>query len=195
MNKEASFWGSLRRVKAPPGKRPDFDRFLRAVTTSEPGPVPIGDSFADYEVMGALLNERVRNLMVEAVEGQKPDFTSVALPYAGYAAMRSGWERDANMLYFDFGPVGYRHAHQDKLQVMIWAYGRQVLFDPGRINYLETRHQNYCMDTFSHNTVLVDHRPQRRIWYEHPHPDDRPYPKVSDFEWESTPGFNCWIST
>ena len=73
--KEASFWGSLRRVKAPADRKPDFDRFLRAVTTNEKGPVPVGDSFADYEVMGALLGERVRNLMVEAVEGRKPNFS------------------------------------------------------------------------------------------------------------------------
>ena len=74
MNKETSFWGSLRRVKAPPGRQPDFDRFLRAVNTSEPGPVPVGDSFADYEVMGALLGERVRNLMVEAVTQKVSDY-------------------------------------------------------------------------------------------------------------------------
>ena len=121
----------------------------------------------------------------EGKQGRKPEFESVLLPYAGFAAMRSGWERDANMLYFDFGPVGYRHAHQDKLEVILWAYGRQVLFDPGRVNYSDTRHSNYCMDTFSHNTVLVDDRPQRRIWYRHPHPDKMPYEEVDNYRWVS----------
>jgi len=127
-----------------------------------------------------------RWIVSDGKDGRKPDFTSIVLPYAGFAMMRSGWERDGHMLYFDFGPVGYRHAHQDKLEVMVWAYGRQILFDPGRVNYADTPHQNYCMDTHSHNTVLVDHRPQRRIWYEDPHPDKRPYPKLKDFDWEST---------
>ena len=67
------FWKSLRRVKVRGDKKPDFERFLRAVTTREPGPVPVGDTFADAEVMGALLRERVRNLTVEPIEGQKPD--------------------------------------------------------------------------------------------------------------------------
>jgi len=126
-----------------------------------------------------------RWIVTDGKSGAPPDFTSVVLPYAGYAAMRSGWGRSDNMLYFDFGPVGYRHAHQDKLEVMIWAYGRQVLYDSGRTNYADTPHQNYCMDTFSHNTVLVDDRPQRRKWYNDPNPAKRPYPRLTDYEWKS----------
>jgi len=118
-------------------------------------------------------------------EGVPPDYGSVVLSYAGFAAMRSGWGRDDNMLYFDFGPVGYRHAHQDKLEVILWAYGRQILFDPGRMDYSDTRHSNYCMDAFSHNTALVDNRPQRRKWYAHPRPDESPYQPLDDFQWEA----------
>ena len=130
--------------------------------------------------------EDFRWIVTDGKEGHAPEFTSIALPYAGFAAMRSGWGRDDNMLYFDFGPVGYRHVHQDKLELMLWAYGRQVLFDPGRMNYADTPHQRYCMDTFSHNTVLVDNRPQRRLWYENPPPDQRPYKKLTDYQWETT---------
>lgn len=125
-------------------------------------------------------------IVTDGQEGRKPDFTSIVLPYAGFAAMRSGWATDDNMLYFDFGPVGYRHAHQDKLEVILWAYGRQILFDPGRIIYEENRYNNYCLDTFCHNTALVDNRPQRRIWYKAPHPDNSPYKQLSDFNWKST---------
>ena len=45
------------------------------------------------------------------------------------SSMRSGWETNANYLMCDAGPVGYRHAHQDKLNLVVWAYGRQILFD------------------------------------------------------------------
>jgi uroporphyrinogen decarboxylase len=38
--------------------KPDFERFRRAVTTKEPGPVPFGDLFADPGTMGAFLKER-----------------------------------------------------------------------------------------------------------------------------------------
>jgi len=129
--------------------------------------------------------EDFRWIASDGAEGRAPEYTSCILPHAGAGAMRSGWERDANYLSFDFGPVGYRHAHQDKLNVVVWAYGRQILFDPGRRDYSDTPHGNYCTDTFSHNTVLVDNRPQRRPWYQNPSPTKMPYQPVSDVEWES----------
>jgi len=125
-------------------------------------------------------------IATDGAQGGPPQFTSCFLPYAGAAAMRSGWQRDANYLGLDFGPVGYRHAHQDKLNVVLWAYGRQILFDPGKMDYSDTPHGNYCTDTFSHNTALVDNRPQRRRWYQHPSPKRMPYKPVEDVQWQST---------
>ena len=119
-------------------------------------------------------------------EGAAPAFRSTMLPYAGYFAMRSGWERDANHLAFDAGPIGWKHCHEDKLNVVMWAYGRLVLFDPGRGNYDDTPLGNYCMDTFGHNTVIVDNRPQRRKWST-PDPSQMPYKPLSDVRWRTTP--------
>ena len=95
-------------------------------------------------------------------EGTMPGFASVLLPYAGFAVMRSGWERDASYLLFDGGLLGYGHVHQDKLQVVVHAYGREVLYDGGGGNYESSKWRRYSVDTFSHNTVLVDGLPQRR---------------------------------
>jgi uroporphyrinogen decarboxylase len=47
------------KMRRPRGRKPDFDRFLRAVTSREPGPVPIGDLFADYETVGHYLGQRI----------------------------------------------------------------------------------------------------------------------------------------
>ncbi len=175
----------------PAGTEPLYNLYLKimtpdrsAPTTNDNGPVNVVD------ILNKALErfpdrQDFRWVTTDGREGSPPDYTSVYLPYAGYAAMRSGWGRQDHMLYFDAGPVGYRHAHQDKLEVMIWAYGRQVLFDPGRQNYDETPLQNYCMDTHSHNTVMVDHRPQRRKWYNDPHPDHMPYQKLDNVRWES----------
>ena len=126
----------------------------------------------------------------DGAEGAPPGYTSVYLPYAGQGAMRSGWERDANCLSFDFGLVGYRHAHQDKLNLVLWACGRQVLFDSGLGDYADNAFTNYARDTFAHNTVLVDSRPQRRKWYQHPRPEEMPYQPLTDVVWESSPAFD-----
>ncbi|MBM3212895.1 heparinase, partial [Candidatus Poribacteria bacterium] len=95
-------------------------------------------------------------------EGTMSEKTSYPFPYAGYYVMRSGWDEKANYLCFDAGPLGYGHVHQDKLNVVIWAYGREILFDAGGGSYERSKWRSYDIDTFSHNTVLVDGYPQRR---------------------------------
>lgn len=97
-------------------------------------------------------------------EGRPPDYRSVVLPHAGYIAMRTGWEDDANYVGFDVGSIGLGHAHQDKLNLVLWAYGRRMLIDPGHGDYGSGKFSAWAMDTFSHNTALVDNRPQRRKW-------------------------------
>lgn len=130
----------------------------------------------------------------KGAHGTKPDYLSVVFPYAGYLAIRSSWATNANYLCFDAGPVGYRHAHQDKLGLVLWAYGRQILYDPGRQAYDDTNpYQQYCMDTFSHSTGLVDNRPQRRNWYSNPNPVNWPYTAAETF-WYSISNSAVWAS-
>ena len=95
-------------------------------------------------------------------EGQPPRDVSHGFPFAGYCVMRSSWEADANMLCFDAGPTGIAHIHQDKLNVMLWAYGREILLDTGGGPYESSEWRRYGLDTHSHNTILVDGLPQRR---------------------------------
>lgn len=177
------------------GSEPLFDLFLKVMTPDRL--TPATNDNAPVAVPAFLAKARARFpdhphfrwAASDGREGKPPGYTSVVLPYAGFAAMRSGWERDAHLLYFDFGPVGYRHVHQDKLAIAFWAYGRQILFDSGRGRYGESppRMQNYALDTFAHSTVIVDQRPQRRPWYENPHPRHRPYVPADDCGWVSTP--------
>jgi hypothetical protein len=94
--------------------------------------------------------------------GKPPTKTSYDFPYAGYRVLRSGWEPDANYAVLDSGPLGYGHVHQDKLNLVVWAYGREILFDGGGGSYEASPYRSFATDTFGHNTVLVDGKPQRR---------------------------------
>ena len=81
--------------------------------------------------------EDFRWFLTDGAQGRSPEKTSVFLDWSGLAVMRSGWEKNANYLLFRVGPMGYGghmglgHAHQDKLDVMLWAYGRELLFVNG----------------------------------------------------------------
>jgi hypothetical protein len=95
-------------------------------------------------------------------QGTPPAETSHAFPYAGYYVMRSGWQPDACWLWFDGGPFGYGHQHEDKLEIIVTAYGKRFLVDPGNYTYERSKWRSYFIDSPSHNVVLVDGQPQRR---------------------------------
>ena len=87
--------------------------------------------------------------------------------YAGVGVMRSNWDRDANYLFFDAGPVGVLHGHEGKLAVEVVAYGRSLVEDLGIHTYATTErdipfHQFFTASA-AHNTVIADGKSQVRL--------------------------------
>lgn len=88
--------------------------------------------------------------------GKKPEVLSCAFPYAGHFVMRSGWDVQDRYLFFDGGPFGYGHQHEDKLNIMVYAHGRVHVVDPGNYPYDSSQWRKYVLSTRAHNTVMVD---------------------------------------
>jgi hypothetical protein len=95
-------------------------------------------------------------------EGTLPDHTSHFFPYAGQVVMRSGWDREALFLGFEAGPFGYGHQHEDKLSVVIFAYGKDLLVEGGSYAYDASKWRRYVLASAAHNLVLVDGQGQAR---------------------------------
>lgn len=89
-------------------------------------------------------------------QGTPPDHASHCFPYAGQMVMRSGWETDARYLLLDAGPFGLGHQHEDKLSIVVHAFGKQLIADPGNYAYDSSPWRKYTIDTPAHNTVMVD---------------------------------------
>lgn len=121
--------------------------------------------------------------------GKPPKTTSHAFPWSGHYVMRSGWDPDATYLLFDAGPFGYGHQHEDKLHLVLWAWGRQLLLDPGNFSYDRSRWRRYVLQTYGHNTVLVDgldqNRRRLRETYFWPKPWTGAGPATQDARWAS----------
>jgi hypothetical protein len=98
----------------------------------------------------------------EGREGSPPSWTSVALPYAGYYVMRTGWAPDAVWGLLDGGPFGYGHQHEDKGNVLLHAYGRLLLAEGGNYAYDSSEMRRYVLSTRAHNTIRVDGQDQNR---------------------------------
>jgi len=98
--------------------------------------------------------------------GRPPEQTSIAFPYAGYYVMRSGWAADDIWAILDGGHFGYGHQHEDKLSLLVHAYGRLLLTEGGNYAYDASEMRRYVLSTRSHNTIRVDgHDQNRRLRY------------------------------
>ena len=95
-------------------------------------------------------------------EGVPPPFSSVAMPYSGYAVMRSGFGAEDSFAMLECAPFGFAHQHEDKLEVLLWACGKELLSDEGGYRYDTSDMRKYCLSSYSHNTAIVDGMGQNR---------------------------------
>lgn len=166
----------------------DFTLLMRTPDGSSPrvNDTPNTQDVASILEVGAELypdREDYRWAATNGTEGRPPSTVSHFFPNAGYCLMRSGWSDDASVLCFDAGPTGIAHIHQDKLNVALWAYGREILLDTGGGPYEQSKWRRYGLDTHSHNTVLVDGQPQKR----EPFASFKP---LDDVVWQSNDAFD-----
>ncbi|RLB12306.1 MAG: hypothetical protein DRG82_17230, partial [Deltaproteobacteria bacterium] len=99
---------------------------------------------------------------VKEYPGPPPGQTSHLFPYAGYGIMRQSWTPQSQYLLFDLGYYGTNHQHEDKLNIILYAYGRELLHDPGIYRYSRDEFERYFRGSRGHNLVLVDGKGQRR---------------------------------
>jgi hypothetical protein len=96
--------------------------------------------------------------------GTKPKTgPSYIFPYAGQLISRSDFGDDAQYSFFDIGPWGSGHQHNDKLHLSVFAFGRDLLVDGGRFAYrgeVANKFRKYATGSASHNLILVDGKGQ-----------------------------------
>lgn len=93
-------------------------------------------------------------------EGIKPEGNpSVLFPWAGHMVSRSGFGDQAHWSFFDVGPWGSGHQHNDKLHLSVSAFGKDFLVDAGRFAYrgaVAEKFRGYARGSQGHNVVLID---------------------------------------
>lgn len=99
-------------------------------------------------------------------------------PYAGVTFLRQPPSAGDLYLAFDGGPFGRGHQHEDKLGFWLYAYGRNLIVDPGRHLYDQSAasYLPYLRSTRAHSTILIDglsqHSKGRRDAWIATEPDD-----------------------
>ncbi len=127
----------------------------------------------------------------EGKAGTLPIETSYAFPYAGYYVMRDHWGADAQYLVFDggyFGSLcklrGSEHLHEDKLNFILYAYGRPLIIDPG-VCQGDDDFESYFRSTCGHNSLMIDGKGQCRRFM-----TDEEITPDPNTRWLTTPSFD-----
>jgi hypothetical protein len=95
--------------------------------------------------------------------GEKPKgLPSSIFPWAGHFITRNNWEKEAHWSFFDVGPWGQGHQHNDKLHISLYAHGRQLLVDAGKYTYRSDEWRDYFRGSKSHNVILVNDNDQNK---------------------------------
>lgn len=103
-----------------------------------------------------------RYVLSRGKEGKKPSYTSVWMPWAGWYVMRSGWGEDDYYAFFEVGPFGTAHQHEDKLNVLLYAYGQPLVTECGIYAYDKSDFRRYSISSRGHNVASVDGKEQNR---------------------------------
>ena len=91
-----------------------------------------------------------------AVVQWPPALPSETLAGVGLVILRRGSGTNAVCAFLDYGPHGGDgHGHFDKLNLMLFANGREWLLDPGRITYAHKEYKTWVKTTAAHNTVTL----------------------------------------
>lgn len=127
----------------------------------------------------------------KGAEGTPPAKTSMFLDWSGLAAMRSGWEPDANYLFYRPGPIGAGHCHQDALTINVASYGRLLIFSSEGGSYEKSKWRDWAVSSYAQNVVIVDGLAQCRPLSNDPMKDPNMVAqKPLDAKWESTPVYD-----
>lgn len=117
----------------------------------------------------------IRYVLSKGKSGTPPSACSVHFPHGGWTIMRSSYTgrpyEQARHLVFKSSSGA--HGHLDVLSITAYAFGRELLIDPGIRSYERADVQRYLQTSY-HNTVCIDNRNQPRTagktdkWFSNP---------------------------
>ncbi len=105
----------------------------------------------------------IRYVLSKGQTGVVPSASSVNFPHGGWTIMRSPYtERPYEQArHLVFKSSSGAHGHLDVLSLTAYAFGRQLLIDPGIRSYERADIERY-LQTAYHNTVCIDNSNQPR---------------------------------
>ena len=167
-----------------------YDYYVKIVAPSGEVPAVNDSGWSDARASLAqgysLFPERTdfQYIATNGREGTKPSYTSTWMPWAGWYMMRSGWGEDDLYTHFEVGPYSPGHQHEDKLSLILYAYGKRLITEGGTYSYDTSDWRKYVLSARAHNVSKVDGKYQNRHDYE----------PEADLEYSLEPMANRWVT-
>ena len=102
--------------------------------------IPVHDSWARFEDIKP--SDRARSVLFSGM---------------GHAWLGQGEDKHQTQVHLHFSEGGHGHDHADMLNLMLYAFGEELLPDLG---YTHTRYRPWTVSTLAHNTVVIDEQDQ-----------------------------------
>ena len=140
-----------------------WDYMLKVVRPNGFGPL---NSDSDYE--GVLSSRYLKLIGPEAppawkhiVSGGKEGRIPRESPtqfweWSGHVVFRDHWRQDGQWAFFDVGPYGSAHYHQDRLHLSVTLGREDFLVDTGRYHYKAGPLRDYFQGPKGHNLILLN---------------------------------------
>jgi hypothetical protein len=147
-----------------PGIEAGWNYFTYVMSPRGSGPM---DNDSDYEFnalwVRGLAGEYGRGDWLYVATGGREGTAPALWPtqyfgWAGQAVMRSGWRAHDQWAFFQGGPYGSDHQHDDRLQLDVSGEGRDFFVDNGRYTYEPGPWREYFAGVDGHNGILLDGR-------------------------------------
>ncbi|MBD3291994.1 MAG: hypothetical protein GF393_03660 [Armatimonadia bacterium] len=90
------------------------------------------------------------------VSGPDDDAPGAVFPKAGWASLRSGWERGGTFIAFVCSDSGTGHAQRHQNTFLVYRDSTLMTTDPGYASGTSGAVREYTRGTVGHNSVLVD---------------------------------------
>lgn len=102
--------------------------------------------------------------ITEGKRGSLPVSKSYVAEDSGYAIFRTGWDKNASVVFFSAAYNDDYHKHSDELSVYMYANGHELLAEAGPNGYqYNDKLTAYGFSSFAHNTLIVDGEGLSRI--------------------------------
>ena len=142
--------------------------YLAAVTQPDGNMPAIGDwgGGAAYPLPKAqeyFKREDIKYVLTRGKEGKMPEKASINFPQGQWSIMRSAYDEKPyeNARHLVFKSSFGAHGHSDVLSITNYAYGRELLMDPGIRSYEHADLERYPVTSY-HNTICIDGKDQSR---------------------------------